>query len=439
MTAIGYIDLDTAPVTAAPARFPGMGRFAPLAGPTIAADGTVLLGTVEGKVWGLHPDGRPFWNRQLPHPQGIMTPGAVGADGSAYFVGQWRARDHRDGTTHMTYFAALHRFTPGGGVLAAGGVAFPDWGRGPRLVGAPSVWQFGGVEAIIIPAVYAGVGPDRLRLLAFSPSGQIIGDWSQTLTSEVTGGGWGDWWALLDWLGSSFEPGRFLPPTAPPMPGVAISVNPQGGTPFVVLVDSFFRQTIAFTLATGTGSSPPPGFIERVRRSHAPHTLLSGAVVAPETNQAVVGVDDGVVFGGPSGVNRRPLTGLGDVYTTPTITADGRVVVVSVGGEVIGLRAGSRLSRVFLGGSTIARVAATRNYTYACTTSGLFTLDAAAETRVASYPLTGAGVWSPAVGPQRHIYVIADHVLHVFPPLRRLPRRPRGGGTGSVGDVGPPL
>src|SRR5204862_8273218 len=113
------------PVTEAPVTFPELGKFAPLSGPTIAPDGTVVLGTTEGMVIALHPDGRPSWNRQLPHPQWILTAPAVASDGSLYVVGSWVAHDHRGGATKTIGYAELHRFTPGGGVPQNSAIPFP--------------------------------------------------------------------------------------------------------------------------------------------------------------------------------------------------------------------------------------------------------------------------------------------------------------------------
>jgi hypothetical protein len=102
-------------------------------------------------------------------------------------------------------------------------------------------------------------------------------------------------------------------------------------------------------------------------------------------------------------------------------------------GDVVTLRGGTIASSVSLGAQTIARAAASRNYVYVANTEGLHTLDAQAGAVVATFPLTGGGIWSPAIGPDRHVYVIAGHTLHVFPPLEQLPRRPRGQGIGRAG------
>lgn len=449
MADFGFVDIDTAVVTDAPAIFPNPDEFAPLAAPVITNDGTVLLATRRGKVIALHPDGRPFWDFQLPTAQQITTAPIVGGDGSIYVVGQWEARDHRGGSERRIGFAALYRIMPGVPPVVDS-TPFPQWdqgpsSRGPFLIGQPKLWSYQGDEAIMIPVTYQGVASPEMHLFAFGRTGGVMADWSQILTSGAAeGSGWSE---LFHTVFRDFEPGYIPAPTLP-YPGVAISANPQGGTPFVVLVDRPFQRTIAFTFCMGANCNPGPGFTERVRRSHAPRTLWSTGVVVPDTNQTVVGTDDGVVFGGPSGVEVEPLPGIGEVFTTPTITKDGRVLVVGApsrysGGqgekhELVGLRGREVVNRVALEGQTVGRPAASNNFTYVLTTQGLFTLTANGEAVEGSFPLSGGGLWSPAIGPNRHIYALTRDALHIFPPKRRLPQRPRGQGTGRPGEpVGP--
>ena len=86
MSNTGFVAVPTAPAGAGSTSVPGLGTFAPLAGPTIGPDGTVFLGTLEGKVIALHADGSAFWNRQLEGNLGIAAPPALGSDGSVKLV-----------------------------------------------------------------------------------------------------------------------------------------------------------------------------------------------------------------------------------------------------------------------------------------------------------------------------------------------------------------
>ena len=60
---------STAPAGKGSVSVPGLGYFYPGAGPVIAPDGTVYLGTRQGKLIALHADGKPFWSRDItPRP-----------------------------------------------------------------------------------------------------------------------------------------------------------------------------------------------------------------------------------------------------------------------------------------------------------------------------------------------------------------------------------
>jgi len=64
MSGAGFVDVLTQPAGAHSTSVPGLGTF--YASPTIGSDGTVYLGTLEGKVIALHADGTPYWDRELP-------------------------------------------------------------------------------------------------------------------------------------------------------------------------------------------------------------------------------------------------------------------------------------------------------------------------------------------------------------------------------------
>ena len=232
-------------------------------------------------------------------------------------------------------------------------------------------------------------------------------------------GSWDALWdAILDFLPPVvFEHGV---PTVlnarPPLPGVAIATHPQGGTPTVMLVDRYYRSTIPFTFCVGASCSPAPGFTERApRTNHAPRVLWSSATILPDFH-TVVGTDDGVVFGGPNAVPMPPVAGLGPIYATPTVAADGRVVLVNAEGKVSGLQGGTVVSSVSLSGYTIARAAASRTHVFVSTTEALYTLDAGATASVFEFPWFGGGFWSPTIGPEGHVYAMASNILFVFPP-----------------------
>src|SRR6185503_747355 len=74
----GFVDVVTAPAGKGSLSVPGLGSFAAGTGPVIAANGTVYLGTIEGRLIALKPDGGPLWSQQLDGRQSIMASPAIG-------------------------------------------------------------------------------------------------------------------------------------------------------------------------------------------------------------------------------------------------------------------------------------------------------------------------------------------------------------------------
>jgi hypothetical protein len=406
MSNTGFVDVETMHAGAGSISVPGLGTFARLAGPTIAPDGTVLLGTLEGEVIALHADGSAYWNRQLPVSQTITTSPVVGRDGSVYVVGSQlpAVHDHRSGT--------LHKFSHDGTAPISGSTDFPIFRQGPTTIGAPNVWQFGNDEAIIVPALYPTVGSYDFHLLAFSPAGGIMADWSEYLNpGDVTGD-----WGLDQPLGTPDLS------AGPPIPGVTVATTLGGVDPFIVAVDRFFQKTIGFSFCVGASCSPAPGFTQRFTTSHSPRALWSSATMLLD-GLLVVGTDDGVVFGGPNAAHQSPITSLGTIFATPTLRPDGRMIVVSNKGEAVAFAEGAIFKRTALGGGTMARPAASRTHVFVATESGFHTLNAAATVKEFTFPWVGGGLQSPAVGPGGHVYAMASNILFVFPPPRVRPGR----------------
>lgn len=110
-----FADVMTAPAGSGSLSVPGLGTFASGSGPVIAPDGTVYLGTSEGRLIALRADGSELWARELPALQGIVSSPAVGGDGSIYVVAMsMPVRDHREGSIVTVYQARLYKFAPSG-------------------------------------------------------------------------------------------------------------------------------------------------------------------------------------------------------------------------------------------------------------------------------------------------------------------------------------
>ena len=153
----------------------------------IAPDGTVYLGTEQGRLIGLHADGSASWSRQLPSPQAILASPAVGGDGSIYVVGVSTVTDHRVTLPSSATNSTLHKFAAAGALLWS--APFPEFtslgkpaGRGATTA-PPNIWKSGGVEVVMVPVIYKDVGRYQLHLLAFSTGGAILAD--QKVTTVV--------------------------------------------------------------------------------------------------------------------------------------------------------------------------------------------------------------------------------------------------------------
>ena len=414
MSNSGFVDVATKPAGAGSTSVPGLGTFGLQTGPTVAPNGTVLLGTLEGKVIALHPDGSAFWNRQLPAGQMIRTAPVVGSDGSVYVVSWESFSDHRGGSTVTMYRAWLNRFTLAGGAPLDGITEFPHTDFGPINIGSPNVWRFGNDEAVIVPALYLDrFGAGNWHLFAFSPTGGIMADWMEHLPAGNVTSNTDTFEFLLPTFGPRAASGFFPPP--PALPGVAMATNPNGGTPAIVASDRFNKQLVGFSFCVGASCSPAPGFTERFRTSHAPRALLSEPIILPDMHSAV-GTSDGVVFGGPNANTKGPQPGLGGIYAAPTVRPDGRIFVVTGGGEVVAFANGKIFARTPLASDSAARPAASRNHVYVATANGLHTFDGAGANKLLTFPWDGGGTWSPAIGPGGFVYAMAANILFVFPP-----------------------
>ncbi len=283
------------------------------------------------------------------------------------------------------------------------------------------MWRFGADEAVIVPALYPTLGGTELHVLAISPGGGVVAEWIEFLSAGAVseGGSWTELVHELPFLGG-FVHGE-LGPGSSPFPGAAIAPHEQGSTPIIAVVDRYSSRTITFRFCVGPSCSPAAGFTELSRTDHAPRVVLTGPTILPYLH-TVVGTRDGVAFAGPNPNPPSPITGLNKVYTTPTLTADGRIVVVNVHAEAIGIQGNAVASRVQLGGGTLARPAASRTHVFIATSEAFYTLNADASSTLFRFPWVGGGIWSPVVGPQGHVYAMASNILFIFP----APWGPRG-------------
>jgi hypothetical protein len=427
----GFADVTTAPAGRGSRSVPGLGHFAPGAGAVVAPDGTVYLGTIEGKVIALQADGKPFWNRDITPGQSILASPAVGADGSVYVVGTKRTtiRDHRVKPTKIrtVFEATLHKFTSSGGWVAQ--TPFPSHrGSGGITNAAPNIARIGSLEVVLVPAAYRlPPGTIDRRLIGFSTGGGVLLDQRISVdVPSVTGGAGSDYpWAALPLClvpvvgqvicltcgapGCDFEPrtaGRSGPP--PPMPGVAVFTSAAGGAPIVVATDQR-HDIVGYTL------SSKPGLTETFRVQNKAHRLLSPPMVLPG-GRTLVGADGAIVFAGPNAIKLPPVTGLGTVVAAaPTRTVTGFAVAVGLQ-ELALLRDAKVVSRASLPAPSFTSAAASRTHVFVSTTDAFVTFDAEAQAPLLTFDWVGGGTSPPAIGPRGHVYAIASDILFVFPP-----------------------
>ncbi len=425
----GFVNVATAPAGKGSKSVPGLGTFAPGAGPVIAPDGTVYLGTLEGKLVALRADGGSFWSRDITPGQAIVASPAIAADGSVYVVGTKKTlvRDHRDGkSVQRTVFeSTLHKFTASGGSIAQG--AFPVHGQGGAFTSAPpNIVRIGSLEVVLVPAVYdsatAAPGND-LRLIGFSTAGNAVLDQRVVHYPVFTTGGsgrpaWVDWSCLVPVVGWGgclgyipYNPPR-IPASRPPLPGVAIFTFAGGGAPFVIVTDQL-HTIVGYTF------SAKPSLTETFRVRDESRKLMSPPMVLPN-GHTLVGAEDGVVFAPPNGVKLPALTSnLGAVRAAPTLLADGRAAVVDAGPKDVGLalvQGGQHVGGRSFAGRSIASATASRTHIFVSTADAFYTLDTNTLAQAAKIDLIGGGLSTPAIGPQGHVYTIASDILFVFPP-----------------------
>jgi hypothetical protein len=431
MSSSRFVDVATARAGSGSLSLPDLGTFAPGTGPAVAAEGTVCLGAMEGKVFALNADGTPQWQAQLPLGQRIIASPAITRDGHyVYVVGVQLDENAAPGAV-ATLAPRLNRLIRPNGASASWD--FPEHLDRVTNVGAPAIWenipgQIGHV--ILVSALYRDrFGNAELWLLAFAQTGTLL---AEHLVSSWTPGdvvGSGSVWAAI-WNSFQFRPGRWVPFHPPPAPYPSVSLS-SAPTPTIAVCDRGVAKVHGFTLQFG--SNCPLGgacFKELFApTSHAPRTLWSSAAFLMD-GRAIVGTDEGVIFSGGASTPPPPAPGgLEKVLGTPTIAAGARPVIVDLNGRLVTMhQAGGVSTRVQLPGYTMASAAASRTHIFVATTEGLHTLDAAGSTIVGTFPWTDGGIWNPAVGPQGHVYAMAANTLFVFP----RPATP-GGATNDWG------
>jgi outer membrane protein assembly factor BamB len=448
-TGSGFADVATLPALRPSATVPGLGSFAPGAGPVIGPDGTVYLGNQQGDLIALHADGSPYWKRNLgPPSQSILASPVVDTDGSIYVLGVRSYTDHRVNPAVQRSETRLHHFLPGGGLawvslLPSHYPSVPARADNGASTASPNIWREGTDTAILVPAIYRGAASKDVRLLAFSSGGSLIVDKLIGAVVPQTFGSAGvpSYWAVgcgLTGIGCLVPPFTFChgvyspgPPDALPeglaipLPSVAIFTYAGGGTPWIIATDQA-HSIVGWTFST------TQGFIERFRKSLSGVVTLAPPMVMPDAH-SIVGTmemrfDDECGFqttGGHitfSGPNSIPVNDVSSAtFAAVSRTADGRLIVThELGFDV--LRNGTKLQDVSYPGQTIAPAAVSRTHIYISTAGSMRSYDVDTLAKVGEVNWFGGGQSGPAIGSSGQVYALASNILFIWPG----PNCPRG-------------
>jgi outer membrane protein assembly factor BamB len=434
------VDVRTAPARQPAATIP-LRDIATGVTPVIAPDGTLYIGNERGKLMSFSADGTAGWSRDLGGFQSVTAQAAIGSDGSIYLVGVATIRDHRTDPPATQHVAELHRFTAGGGWLWHVQLAGPVEGM---IHSPPNIVRVGDSDVIMI-ATGQKQGGFETFLTAYSDGGAVLAQEKVTAplppVGDVTGGpDWGALWPdFLDFLecvptlACEFSATVEAPieqrlPTklVRPLPALAVFAQTESGLPSVFISDRF-HDLVGYSF---TGSA----FTELMRIHDDDRYLTSAPLVWP--NAPVM-----IGFGGPDADAGTMFVSLSPGYTggpvtthriatppfvaTPTALGNAMFALVEFGGGVTFLNGGNVVKRTSLPGQSIAAAAASRTHVFVSTVTGLFTFNKATMEKSDEFAWTKGGTSQPVIGPQGHVYAIAQDTLYVFPP-RRIPDVPVG-------------
>ena len=426
-TNTGFVDVKTLPAKSAPITVPNIGTFAPGVAPVVAPDGTVYIGSLDGKLLAFHPDGKPAWQRDISFGYSIHASPTIGSDGTIYVIGSKSTTDASVTPTIQTIDTELNAFVPGGGWRWH--VSLPSYTTGGAGNAPPNIWHYQGEDVVMVPLTYRNKltrGYDT-RLFAIM-GGAVIGEarvGSVVPTTTSTGAleAWADFLCLpppISFLceltpgftvpGGGSPPPYRLPPNLPiPQPGVSIFTYQGGGTPFILASDGF-NSLVGLTFSGHV-------FREEFRVTNdADHrTMLSPPMTLPD-GHTLISTEQGLRFSGP---NMSPAGTIHHMLTqaTPTRLPDGRVILSMRDGLTI-IDGTTVAGTIPLEGESMVPAVASRNHLFVSTENAFLTFDAHSLAKVAEINWAGGGMVAPAIGPTGYVYGMASNILFVFPPSR---------------------
>jgi hypothetical protein len=441
----GFADVDTL-AAERPSNVSGLGTFAAGSGPAIAPDGTVYLGNQEGQLIALQADGTRKWSQGITAGFSIVAAPVVDSEGAVYVIGTRTVRNTQVSPPLTRYDSSLYKFTPNGQM--AWRALFPAHWDGPTTSAPPAIWKSGSNEVVMAPAYYRNkvTGGYEGRIVAFSKAGAILDDakFVTSLPSAIADSPYSSWCAippvgLVCILTPEFNPsgGEYHPDpatqlpegTAAPNPALAVFSYPgAAGTPFILVADQQ-QDLVAFTFVSNR-------FNLVFREHHDRRWFRSPPMVLPDGHTMIATADmDGkgsMSFFGPNMNAKEPITKIRS-FAAPTLLADGRIAIVGLDQQLRITRNAQRLgASIELPGQSIVSAAASRTHLFVSTAGSFLTYDARTLQELAEISWVGGGTFTPAVGPQGHVYAMASNILFVFPPPRPVSAAPNTTGTGTA-------
>jgi hypothetical protein len=410
----GFADVKTLPAKSSVAAISNIGNFSTGAGPVVARDGTVYLGNEQGMVMAFHPDGKPYWSRNISPGESIVASPVIDSQGNVFVIGI--KTKHEPHTPDQTE-TSLHKFTASGGYVFK--LPFPDHGEGTTTA-APNIWSYQGNEAVVVPITYSLPVGYETRLMLFSTNGGLLSDTRVSVSiPTVTGGDENGvvpcyippffTCLLIRGFTAPAHPGD---PIVEPAPTAAIYDVP-GGYPYIIVADGFMN-VVGYAYLNGTMSED-----FRVTESDKHfRSFISTPMVVPG-GFTLVSSSTGFRAAGP---NKTPAPAVSGVYSyaPPTLLPGGQVAVV-MKDTVVTVRDQTVEEHLPLGSPSVVSAAASRTHLFVSTADAFITFNVQTLQEVARVNWTGGGLSQPVIGPDGHVYVIAANNLLVFPAPRQVP------------------
>ena len=415
----GFADVKTLPAKSSIAAIGSIGDFAPGAGPVVAPDGTVYLANQQGMVMAFHPDGKPYWSRNIATGESIVASPVIDSQGNVFVVGI-KSKSEPHAQDQMV--TSLNKFTASGGYVFR--QEFPQHGGGTTTA-APNIWRYNGNEAVIVPITYDLPAGYETRLMAFSTNGGLLSDTRASVSIPTVTGSSGlpnavvYMCAVPPFLTCLLIHGFTAPnrpdpdPIVEPAPTAAVFTYAGGGTPFIVVADGLMN-VVGFTFDGSTMTE-----VFRVTESDKYfHSFISTPMVTPD-GHTLVSSSSGFRFLGP---NMTKVTNISGVYSfaPPTLLPSGKVAVI-VGDTLAILQGGAVETRIPLGSPSVVSAAASKSHLFVSTKDAFITFDAATLQEINRLNWTGGGRNQPVIGPKGNVYVIAANNLLVFPAPINVP------------------